>query len=181
MLRSTERTLNDQKYIKNKMTHNDMIIIVVTLSLALPLGVIVSVKLIKQYTRAPVNTLVRPGDIELGDYIQPIRPQQIYTYPDLLGHEYSRVPSILDGNTPSLLSGPPPSYYPQSILSGPAPSYHSIDRYYIHNNLENSINLDSILWLILIFIFTKQIYNNFHYSLLFLKFNNFHYSFILLL
>lgn len=102
-------------------------------------------------------------------------------YPDLLDHEYTRVPSILDGNTPSILSGAPPSYHPQSILSGPPPSYHLTDRYYIHDIFENSINLDFILWLILIFIFTKQIYNNFHYSLLFLKFNNFHYSFILLL
>lgn len=105
------------------MIHNDIIIITVTLTISVPLGVIAAVKLINQYTRPPVNTLTRSGDIELVDYIEPTRPQQIYNYPDLLGSQITTYERL--------------------------PSYHTVDRGYINCCLENAINLDFILWLIL--------------------------------
>ena len=156
------------------MRHTDInsniLIITVTLTIVSTLGVYVVIRKIIQYTRPPVNTLVRSGDIELVDYIEPTRPQEIYNYPDLLGSyyqtyesfsNYGRVSSYWSGNPPSYLNGPCPSYQ-----SGTLPSYQSVNRGYINCYLENSINLDFILWLILFFIVILLIrkywiYNNF--------------------
>jgi len=83
------------------------------------------------YTRPPVNTLTRSGDIELVDYIEPTQPGQIYNYPDLFAPQfpsYNRVPSY---------------------WSGTPPTYHTVDRLNINSCLENSINLDYI-WIILL-------------------------------
>jgi len=65
------------------MTRLEIIMIVITLSMTSTFGVYVAIKKVNQYTRTPVNTL-RSRDIELIDYIEPTRPQQIYNYPDLL-------------------------------------------------------------------------------------------------
>jgi hypothetical protein len=78
------------------MTNSNIIIIVVTLSICSTLGVYVVIRKTIQYTRPPVNTLTRSGDIELVDYIEPTQPQQIHNYPDLLEPQfliYDRVPS----------------------------------------------------------------------------------------
>jgi hypothetical protein len=133
-----DRTLNTNQIIeiklKNiKMTNSNIIIIVVTLTISSTLGVYVAIRKTIQYTRPPVNTLVRSGDIELIDYIEPTHPQQIYNYPDLLEPQfqinvYERVPSY---------------------WSGTPPSYQTIDRWNINSCLENSINLDYI-WIILV-------------------------------
>lgn len=66
------------------MSHTDWIWIIVTISFSSTFGVFVAIKKIKQYTRPPVNTLVRSGDIELVDYIEPTHPPQVYTNLDLL-------------------------------------------------------------------------------------------------
>jgi|SRR5882757_171881 len=91
---------------KNKMTTQHQIIAICVIGfISVPLGTFVTIKLIKKLSRAPVNTLVRSGDIELVDYIEPTRPQQTFNYPDLLeSHgrisyyyerisDYGRVPS----------------------------------------------------------------------------------------
>jgi hypothetical protein len=61
------------------MSHTDIIIIASTALFASTFGVYAAIRVIKSYTRPPVNTLVRSGDIELQDYIEPG-----YSYPDLL-------------------------------------------------------------------------------------------------
>jgi hypothetical protein len=78
------------------MTNSNIIIIVVTLTISSTLGVYVLIRKTIQYTRPPVNTLTRSGDIELVDYIEPTQPGQIYNYPDLFAPQfpsYNRVPS----------------------------------------------------------------------------------------
>lgn len=119
------------------MTHSQAWIIIGTASFAATFGVFVAIRRINYYTTTPVNTLVRRGDIELGDYIEPVRGQQTYNYTDLLAqpspiheriHDYGRVPSYFSG-------GNPPSYY----------SYQPIDRWNINSSLEDSINPDYIL------------------------------------
>jgi hypothetical protein len=68
------------------MTNSNIIIIVVTVTICSTLGIYVTIRKIIQYTRPPVNTLVRSGDIQLVDYIEPT--QQIYNYPDLLEPQF---------------------------------------------------------------------------------------------
>jgi hypothetical protein len=63
------------------MTHLDIIITVVSLSLASTVGVYVAIKKINQYTRTPLNTLRREtGDIELNDLIEPRLPEQVHHF-----------------------------------------------------------------------------------------------------
>jgi hypothetical protein len=77
---------------KNKMTNSNIIIIVVTATICSTLGVFVLVRKTIQYTSRPVNTLVRPGDIQL-DYIEPTQPQQIYNLLEPQYPIYDRLPS----------------------------------------------------------------------------------------
>lgn len=112
---------------------------------AVPLGTFTTIKLIKRLTRPPVNTIVRSGDIELVDVVQPTRPQQTYNQFDLLNAEYPSFPRTSNyshyyDRVPTFYSGNPPSY-----RTGTLPSYQSVDRFYINSCLENSINLDYIL------------------------------------
>lgn len=112
------------------MTHQETIWVVATVCFASTFGVFATIRYIKLHTRPPVNTLVRSGDIELVDYIEPTRPQQIYNYPDLLESHgrfsdyYGRV---------------------QSYWSGTPPSYQTVDRGYINCCLENNIDLFDII------------------------------------
>jgi hypothetical protein len=122
------------------MANSDIIIITVTLTLVSTLGVFAAIRVVNQYTRAPENTLVRSGDIELGDYIEPTQPTQVYQYPDLIQPMYNR-----------------DSFLP--------PSYHTIDRWYINSWLESEINLDYIFILIafisgIIFILLLDYFKN---------------------
>jgi len=57
--------MQSNKYFK--MSHSDIIIIVVTLTFSTTFGVYALIRVINQHTRPPVNTLVRSGDIELVD------------------------------------------------------------------------------------------------------------------
>lgn len=128
------------------MSHSDIIIIVVTLTISSTLGVYAAIRVVNQYTRPPVNTLIRSGDIELVDFIEPMRPQEIYNYPDLLVQQfpiYGRIPS------------------------GVPPSYRTVDGYYINSCLENSFNSDIILWLISSFIlvlFIREMIISYYFS-----------------
>jgi hypothetical protein len=70
------------------MINSNIIILVVTVTISSTLGVYVLIRKTIQYTRPPVNHLVRSGDIELVDYIEPTRPEGIYNYPDLLDPGY---------------------------------------------------------------------------------------------
>jgi hypothetical protein len=63
--------------------------------IAVPLGVFTTIKLINKLMRPPVNSLVRSTDIELVDYIEPTRPQEIYNYPDLL-ESHDRIPYYIE-------------------------------------------------------------------------------------
>lgn len=108
------------------MSHTDIIWIVGTLTFASTVGVYAAIRYIKLHTRPPVNTLVRSGDLELIDYIEPTQPH--HNYPDLLVPEFPR-----ESSTP--------------------PSYHTIDRLNINSVFENAINLDFILFLILFCVF----------------------------
>jgi hypothetical protein len=105
------------------MSHTDIIWILVTITFSSTLGVYVAIKKINQYTRPPVNTLVRSGDIELGDIIE---SSTIYQ---------------------DLLQPPQQIYYCERVHSMP-PSYHTVERGYINSCLENSINLEFILRII---------------------------------
>jgi len=122
------------------MSHSDIIIITITLTFASTVGVYAAIRVIKQYTRPPVNALVRSGDIEMVDYIQP--SQQIHNYPDLIGPQFPT--NVFSGRIPSIWSANPPSY-------------HTIDRGYINSCFENSINLDYIM-IILIIMFLVIIF-----------------------
>jgi len=135
--------------LKNKMTNSNIIIIVVTASICSTLGVFVLIRKTIQYTNRPVNTLVRPGDIQL-EYIEPTRPQEIYNYPDLLEPQFITYDRL-------------PSYH--TVDHNDWLNYYTQDRWYIHSCLENSINLDYIwifsmcfLILILILKFRMRIY-----------------------
>ena len=118
-------------------TQHQIIAICVIAFTAVPLGTFVTIKLIKKLSRAPVNTLVRSGDIELVDYIEPTRPQGIYNY-DLFQPTYERVGSM-------------------------PPSYHTVDRWYISSWSESAINLDFLIifvcLIILIIIFKLKLSN----------------------
>jgi hypothetical protein len=70
------------------MLSSNIIIITATVTISSTLGVYVVIRKIIQYTRPPVNTLVRSGDIELVDYIEPTQPQQAYTHLDLLEPQF---------------------------------------------------------------------------------------------
>jgi hypothetical protein len=78
------------------MSHQDIIIILITATFASTVGIYATIRYINLHTRPPVNTLVRSGDIELVDYIEPTYPNQVLHYPDLFAPQfpiYDRVPS----------------------------------------------------------------------------------------
>lgn len=134
------------KLLQPKMTTQDQIIIICVLAfIAAPLGTFISIKTINKLTRPPVNTLTtRTGDIELGHYIEPMRPPHSYQPIDSLNYE----PYNWDERVPSFFTGEyPPSYY----SGGNPPSFNSINRVYCP--LEDYINLDYILWIILFSVF----------------------------
>ena len=116
------------------MTHQEIIIIVATLSFASTFGVFVAIRKIQQYTRSPMNVLSRENrDIELVDYIEPTPPQQTYHGEfDFFNPQFHNYERISNYYPPSYVSGPIPSY-----RSGTLPSYQSVDRYNISCYLEN--------------------------------------------
>jgi hypothetical protein len=126
------------------MSHSDIIIIVATLAFSSTVGVYATIRYINLHTRPPVNTLVRSGDIELVDYIEPTHPQQIYNYPDLFEPQFP----IYERISNYVYFERAPSYQ-----SGTLPSYHTVDRLNINSSLENSINLDYILIILIILCF----------------------------
>jgi hypothetical protein len=128
-------------------TQHQIIAFCVIAFTAVPLGTFVTIKLIKKLTISPVNALNRQtGDIELGDYIQPVQPPHSYQPIDLLNYEpynwAERVPSYYTGQAA-------PSYY----SGGNPPSFKTVERGFINCSLEDNINLDYILWLILFCVF----------------------------
>jgi hypothetical protein len=120
------------------MSHSDIIIIVVTLTISSTLGVYAVVRYINLHTRPPVNTLVRPGDFQLVDYIEPTRPDYAYYPIDLSNPQYINYDRVH-------------SYY-----SGNPPSYHTNDRFFINSCLENEniINSDFIIFIFMFMFFT---------------------------
>jgi hypothetical protein len=126
------------------MSHSDIIIIVVTLTISSTLGVYVAIRKINHYTRPPVNTLHRSGDIEIVDYIEPSQPIHAYHPFEINNFQfptYERIPMY----PPSYETGVIPSY-----RSGTLPTYQSMEGININCCLENNINLEIIL---LVFIF----------------------------
>jgi hypothetical protein len=73
------------------MSHSDIIWIIVTATFSSTVGVYAAVRYIKLHTRPPVNTLVRSGDLQLVDYIEPTHPPQVYTNLDLLESQNSNI------------------------------------------------------------------------------------------
>lgn len=127
------------------MTHQDQVIaICVLLIITVPLGTFTTIKLIKRLTRAPVNTLVRPGDIELVDYIEPSRPGITYYPRELLDSQlyptYERYSSA-------------PTYYSGVNHSSILPSYHTVDNNIINCCLENE-NMNIFYYFIITIILT---------------------------
>jgi len=128
------------------MTHQDQIITICILAfIGIPLASFTAIKTINKLSRPPVNTLVRPGDIEMVDYIEPTHPVNTF-YPDqfdLVRNQFSVLERF----------SYPPTYYSGSIpfyRSGSLPHYQSVDGININCCLENNINLEIIL---LVFIF----------------------------
>jgi len=116
-------------------------------SFAGTMGLLVGLReIVHRVNSIPVhNRLTRShGDIELGNYIEPVQPAHSYQPIDLVNLNYEpynwadRVPSYYTGQ-------PAPSYY----SGGNPPSFNTVDRIYINCSLEDNINLDYILWLIL--------------------------------
>src|SRR6266436_91715 len=132
-------------------TQHQIIAICIIVFIAVPVGSFTIIKTINKLTRAPVNTLVRSGDIELVDYIEPTRPQQIFNNQDLLeshgrfSYYYDRISDY--GRVPSYRTGTPPIY-------------QSVDRLNINCCLENNINLyfNSIYFRCSFFLFSKILY-----------------------
>jgi hypothetical protein len=114
------------------MTHTDIIWIVVTLGLSSTLGVYAAIRYINLHTRPPVNTLVRSGDIELVDYIEPTHVRDI----DL--SSLPQFPQVMVNN-------------PLPIRWEHPPRYSQLTNNFINSSFENSINLDFI-WIILLFL-----------------------------
>jgi hypothetical protein len=129
--------------LQNKMSHSDIIWIVGTLTFASIFGPYVAIKLIKQYTRPPINTLQSSGDIELMDYIEPVRPQQTYNHQDLFEPVFPIYERI------SVNYWRVPSYRSETL-----PSYYTDDRIIINSCLENEIisNSDFLIWIISLLI-----------------------------
>lgn len=129
------------------MTHNEAIWIIVGIAtFAGTIGLVVGLReVVYRLNSIPVqNRLVRRGDIELGDYIQ---PNQHY-YPDLIESPARVYESFLNNDrVPSYFTGNP-SYH-----TGTIPSYHTYERLNINSSLENSIDLDFIILLFLVLIF----------------------------
>lgn len=122
------------------MTHTEIIWVLVTASFASTFGVYAVIRVIKQYTRPPMNTLTRgSGDIEL-NYIEPTQSN----YPDLLTSQYQTYETI-QSLAPSYQTGIVPPSYRSAIL----PPYQSVDR--LNCPLELN-SWDFSLLLILIFL-----------------------------
>jgi hypothetical protein len=105
------------------------------------MGLVVGLReIIYRVNSIPVhNRLTRShGELELGDYIEPVQPPHSYQPIDLLNYEpYNwgeRVPSYYTGQAA-------PSYY----SGGNPPSFNTVDRGFINCSLEDNINLDYIL------------------------------------
>jgi hypothetical protein len=130
------------------MSHTDYIIIILGASLMLGMGACVAIREVNRYARPVENVLTRRGDIELGDIIEPTRPQQIYNYPDLLEPQFPIYERI--SYPPTYYTGPNPPFY----QSGTLPYYQSVDGININSCLENSINLDFILIIIAFLVLT---------------------------
>jgi hypothetical protein len=131
-------------------THQDQIIIICILAIiSVPLGTFITIKTINKLSRPPVNTLVRPGDIELVDYIEPTHPGHVYYPIDLSNPRYINYDRVH-------------SYY-----SGNPPSYHTNDRFFINSCLENE-NIINSDFIILIFMFMV-------FMIIFLKMNSLYF------
>jgi len=114
------------------MSHLDVILIIVTVSISSTLGVYLVWRCINQHTNPPINSLTRrSGDIEL-QYIEPstnntldlLQPQRVYN---------SNINSCLEDSINLQRS--------QSYWSCNPPSYNSTT---INSCLEDSINLQRI-------------------------------------
>lgn len=129
------------------MSHLDIIIIVVSISLASTLGVYASIKIINQYTRTPLNTLRREtGDIELNDLIEPRLPEQVHHF-----MRFERISDVPTGPTSDV------SYrtnLPSSDIwvDPSSPDGDILNEYWfnINSGLEKDINIDFIWGLIFI-------------------------------
>jgi hypothetical protein len=62
----------------NKMSYTDYIIIVLGGSFFLIMGVTVAIREVIRYARPVENVLTKRRDIEMGDYIEPTQPLQVY-------------------------------------------------------------------------------------------------------
>lgn len=146
------------------MTHSNIIIIVIGVSLASTAGVYVSIKKIIQYTSTPVNTLTRRGDIELNDFMEPHFPEQV--------HYDMRFERISSGPTSQVSNI---TNYPNSdIWVDPhSPDGDVLNEYWFNINscLEN-VNHDFIHFMILLLILIMAIIIIFKYQTILRFFNN---------
>lgn len=126
------------------MSHQDILIITGTLVFCSIFGTIAVILKIHQYTRPPVNLLVRSNrDIELIDYTEPTYPIRTFQRDNCDLNEYLRISDLA------------PSYESEIL-----PSYHTTDRLFINSIFENIYNFKYILFIILL-IFIISIINYF--------------------
>ena len=131
------------------MSHSDLILIIIILTVSSTAGVYVLVTKINQCTRAPENHLIRRGDIELNnlnDFIEPTQPLQVY------------FPRQLDE-----LSSYPPSYNIESFTGNAVPVIgfvpsHRAELYYVNCCLENENIINSVFIIIVLILFIIIIY-----------------------
>lgn len=122
------------------MNETNIILIVSLVLFSSTIGVYGLVKIIKNNTSSPFNTLTRRGrgDIELVEYNEPTIPEQAHHPSELLKHHINSVEIIPSNDVPSF------------NLSNVPTSPIRWERYNINCCLENEINIDFIWGLIFI-------------------------------
>lgn len=130
------------------MSHTDIIWIVVTLTFSSTVGVYAAIRYTNLHTRPPVNTLVRSGDIELVDYIEPTHVRDI----DL--SSLPQFPHVMVNNPLpirwDIYPLPRFSHLTENTATGNTPpGYSQLTNNFINSSLENNINLDFFAWVIL--------------------------------
>lgn len=114
--------------------------------LGTPLVVFVAIKTINKLMRPPVNTLIRSGDIELVDYVQPSQPLNTYYPRELLDSQFYPIYERFSAA---------PTYY--SGVNKSLPSYHTVDSNIINCCLENENVINQIISWLIIFLLIRLV------------------------
>lgn len=93
------------------MSHTDIIIITATLFFTSTVGVYAAIRCINKHWAPAQNRLVRRGDIELVDYIEPSTNNNLDLLEPQPAYIYDRIPTYFSEYPPTYFSEYPPSYH----------------------------------------------------------------------